>query len=319
MITCLKPELIAEALTELTEQFLDAINLKDITAWLLDNNNGKSIQNIAQLSKNITNWLAYQIISESAEKIQQNLVRKVIKIGCEFHRLQNYWGIAQVVSVLNRSDLQRLKCLKHKKKFNLEINKLAELVNPDNNYCIYRALILELHKQNSVIPNVDVIFMDPKSIFEMRDEKIIEDAWLQQMASMFKNILSYKKQAKIVNTKNKLFTAFFSNVPFIPDEVIEAYSHIQIPWRTFKERPSRWKTKKLELWNCHDLYIFLESKDLLPCFHILLEAGLWDGALINTHIYDKYLSNLERTNTLIENGIAVDLVSKLEMNLFLSR
>ena len=316
--TNLKPEAIAEAITEISEYLLQGIKLNETIAWLLDDKKGASIQAAADFSSRLTNWLAFQIVSTPDEKIQHELVKKVAKVAQELFRLRNFWGVAQVISVLNRADIRRLKCCRHKKKVGLELSKFVELMSPENNYAAYRSTILEESKEKTIFPNIDVIFLDLKGIFEMRTEQF-EDAWLLQMASMFKSLIDYKKQAKIINNKNKLLTAFFFNISMIPDEVIEAYSNTHNPWASFKDRASHWKEKKLDSWNCHDLYAYLESDNLLPCFITLLEAGLWDGAKITEHLYYHTKSSSERLNILIENGIPLDLVNRLEMNLFLAR
>jgi len=316
--TNFEPELVAEAITELSESLLRAVSIKEVIAWLIDHNDGPSIQAMGQFSRRIINWFAYQVAMEPNAIIRAHLVEKLIQIGHEFSKLNNYWGIAQIISVLNRTDIMRLKCCNYKRKIALEINKLTELIDTKNNYGLYRSTILTQSEAKNIFPNIDIIFADLKKIFE-EGKDIQKINWIQQISIMFKSFKDLRKQGVIVNTNNKLLSAYFSHLPIIPDEVIEAYSNLQIPWPFFNNRTLRWQDKQLDSWDCYDLYSYLEAKKLSPCFPALLEAGLWDGMKIYEHLYSMNISSTERVNFLIENGIPSDLASSLEMNLFLAR
>ena len=290
-----------QILTERDRDLFQSLSLQQLKLWLFNHQNNEVVTKLGLEMERQVNFYAFIILREKTHQQQLVQAKKLISLGSEFARINNLWGVIQVVSALEKFHNNRPINVRALKGF----NDLELLTNPSSNFRNYRRHISKIRKL-PCIPMINVTQKDLWAWYEHRKlvghdiDKVAEVISINSERNLtinlepgmpedpFQYLLDLAKILQPFGDWLNLSTNFnygasrpgnlsLVNLPFISEEVISEFftMHSATNKELIESRPP--PNAPLASYSSATLFAWLRESAAAKIIPQLLENYIWTG------------------------------------------
>lgn len=225
---------LARALTIKEHKLFKILTTWNFADWILDENAKEAIDKYLQFSKNTEAILTFFIERKKSIKEKNREAKKILKLGREFLKLNNFSGLKIVASVIaKQTELKTIKLTTNQKE---ELTKFTKIVSPEGNYSKYREHVAKLSSLQPFMPILEIYLGDLRSYFN-KNKQLLNREYLIKIALTLKELNGIKRRDIYAFDKQNNLDRILDGTPF------NAYLKIEPSEESKSDQAPFWQTE----------------------------------------------------------------------------
>lgn len=305
---------LAHALTYRDIEILRNINLGEFRTYLIDKSYSNEINALLSHTDKTVHWFVYQVLKERDPKKQYQALCQLVKLGLTFYYMDNFQGLFQVFSALEKPFFKEIKSKKENLKKMNEFSKQAlELIIPSRNFAAYRTKAETLLSLNQpMLPWTTTLFLDLTYAHELY-ESVPSVVNLTKIGAFNKEFLRRKALLELYDLEfSQPYLNLVKNLPTISEQTLDILAELRKPPSAVFGLSIKKSERSRDVlqWDSNDFVSWLLEKHLDRDIQLLFDHQIWDGSSLE-QVLDNFTNDVLRQKRLHEMKLSTQAINEL--------